>query len=364
MENQEKALIALCEKAVQDGNLSQEELRQLFDCPEELNQMVFDAADKVRVKEMGNQVHLRGLIEFSNYCSRNCMYCGLRRDIADLKRYRMEADEIVKCAANAEKLGYRSVVLQAGEDPYYTAEKIAKIVSGIKAATDLAITMSAGEFSYRDYKLMREAGADRYLLRFETADRELYKALHPDSDFDARIECLHVLKDLEYQVGSGFMVGLPGETTDTLVQNILLLEELDVDMAGIGPFIPNPQTPLAGEKGGLLQTSLKAVALARLVLKNIHIPATTAMGSLDRLGRQKALKAGANVVMPNVTPMQYRELYQLYPNKICLTDDPAHCRNCISGIILSLGREVSQEHGHSLKMNCKTTQNKENHDHE
>ncbi len=364
MENQEKKLLDLCEKVVANGQLNKDEIRFLFDCPDELSQLVFDAADKVREREMGNQVHLRGLIEFSSYCSRNCMYCGLRRDIEGLQRYRMEIPEIVKCAVNAEKLGYRSVVLQSGEDPYYTAEKIAEMVSEIKSATDLAITLSAGEFSYRGYKLMRDAGADRYLLRFETADRELYKAIHPDSDYDERIECLHMLRELNYQVGSGFMVGLPGETTETLVQNILLLKTLDVDMAGIGPFIPNPQTPLADAKGGLLLTTLKAVAMARLVLRNIHIPATTAMGSLDRLGRQKALKAGANVVMPNVTPMQLREMYQLYPNKICLTDDPAHCRNCITGIITSLGREVSQEHGHSLKLYSKSTRSKEKESHE
>ena len=352
-------IISICEKAKQTGDLSREEIISLLQCPDSQASIIFDAANEVREREMGNDVHLRGLIEFSNYCKRICVYCGLRAGIADLKRYRMEIDAIVAAAQNAESLGYRSVVLQSGEDPYYTADRIAKVVDGIKNTTDLAVTLSCGEYSKNDYKIMKDAGADRYLLRFETSDEKLYRFLHPDSELKDRLSCLYDLGALDFQVGSGFMVGLPGETAEIAADNLLLLKELDVDMAGIGPFIPNPQTPIAHEKGGTLLESLKAVAIARLLLRNAHIPATTAMGSLDPRGREKALEAGANVVMPNVTPLQYRELYQLYPNKICLTDDPVHCRGCITGKIVSLGRNVAKDQGHSLKKPTKQSNNKE-----
>lgn len=338
-----------CRLIVKDSTWDISDLLELINTDEEQAKIIFEEADKLREQEMGNEVHLRGLIEFSNYCSRECLYCGLRRDIKPLVRYRMSIDEIVDSAIKAETLGYRSVVLQSGEDPFYTAAQLSELVFRIKTSTSLAVTLSCGEFNYEDYKHIKAAGADRYLLRFETSDSGLYSFLHPDSKLEQRLECLQYLKDLDYQIGTGFMVGLPGETPETMAKNLMLLKEFDVDMAGIGPFIPNPQTPLSNEKGGTLLMSLKAVALARLILKNAHIPATTAMGSLDPQGRQKALKAGANVVMPNVTPMKYREMYQLYPNKICLTDDPGHCRNCITGIIHSLGRTVATDQGHSLK---------------
>ncbi len=349
METKYEVINQLSQKAYSKTSLSKDEIIELLSCPEEYTHLIFDVADKLRKEEVGDEVHLRGLIEFSNICKRNCEYCGLRRDNQNLLRYRLEVDEIIATAKNAESLGYRSVVMQSGEDGFYTAEKIATVVDGIKNSTDLAVTLSCGEFSKQDYKMMKNAGADRYLLRFETSNKELYQALHPDSDYENRIQCLHNLKELDYQVGSGFMVGLPGETVEILADNLLLLKELDVDMAGIGPFIPNPDTKLANEKGGLLIDSLKAVAMARLILRNAHIPATTAMGSLDPKGREKALNSGANVVMPNVSPMKFRELYALYPNKICITDDPGHCRNCITGKIHALGRSVAKDHGHSLK---------------
>jgi biotin synthase len=338
-----------CKLISQGSNWDVDDLIELINTDEEQAKIIFEEADAVRELYMSSQVHLRGLIEFSNYCSRECLYCGLRSDIKSLVRYRMSIDEIVDSALKAETLGYRSVVLQSGEDPFYTASKLAELVYRIKNSTDLAVTLSCGEYSYEDYKHMKDAGADRYLLRFETADTDLYTYLHPDSRLDKRLECLQYLKDLAYQIGTGFMVGLPGETPEIMAKNLMLLKEFDVDMAGIGPFIPNPLTPLSKETGGTLLMSLKAVALARLILRNAHIPATTAMGSLDPQGRQKALKAGANVVMPNVTPMKYREMYQLYPNKICLHDDPSHCRNCITGIIHSIGRSVATDQGHTLK---------------
>ncbi len=353
MENNMQKIDALCEKALTSGDLSKEELLILLSCPDDQSDIIFKTADIVRKKEVGDAVHLRGLIEFSNYCKKNCEYCGIRGKNKNIERYRLTKEQIIATAKNAETLGYRSVVMQSGEDPYFTADMLSDIVSSIKKETDLAITLSAGEFSYEDYKKMKQAGADRYLIRFETSSEELYKKLHPDSDFRARIECLHMLKELGYQVGTGFMVGLPGETPEIMADNLLLLQKLDVDMAGIGPFLPNEDTNLAGEAGGTLVNSLKAVALTRLLLRNAHIPATTAMGSLDPKGREKALQAGANVVMPNVTPEEFREMYQLYPNKICLRDDPSHCRRCITGKIQALGRNVSSEHGHSLKIETK-----------
>jgi biotin synthase len=353
MENNKQTVSEICDKALKSGDISKEELLVLLNCSQEEAAMVFQTADTVRKEEVGDAVHLRGLIEFSNYCKKNCEYCGIRGKNKNIERYRLSKEEILAAAKNAEALGYRSVVMQSGEDPYFTADIVADIVRAVKAETDLAITLSVGEFSYGDYKKMKEAGADRYLLRFETSSQELYKKLHPDSDFHQRMECLDLLKELGYQVGTGFMVGLPGETPEIMADNLLLLQKLNVDMAGIGPFLPNEDTSLAGEAGGTLVNSLKAVALARLLLRNAHIPATTAMGSLDPKGREKALQAGANVVMPNVTPEEFREMYQLYPNKICLRDDPSHCRRCITGKIQALGRNVSSEHGHSLKMEIK-----------
>ncbi len=349
MQNYMQKVCAVCDKALKTGDLSKDEILILLNCPEESSDIIFQTADIIRKKEVGNEVHLRGLIEFSNYCIKNCEYCGIRGKNKNIERYRLEKDQILDTAIMAEKLGYRSVVMQSGEDPYFTAEKLADLVSTIKANTDLAITLSVGEFSYNEYKIMKEAGADRYLLRFETSNEELYKALHPDSNFHKRLECLQDLRTLGYQLGSGFMVGLPGETMEILADNLLLLRKLDVDMAGIGPFIPNDDTNLAKESCGTLVNTLNAVALARILLRNAHLPATTAIGSIDPLGREKALQAGANVVMPNVTPQEYREMYLLYPNKICLMDDPAHCNNCITGKIHGIGRTVSKEHGHTLK---------------
>lgn len=312
---------------------------------------LLSAADKVRRENMSDQVHLRGLIEFSNYCERDCVYCGLRRSNASLARYRMDKEEIFAVARAGAALSYKTVVLQSGEDSFYTAPILAEISYQLKSELDLAVTLSVGERSRDEYKLWREAGVDRYLLKHETSDRELYRLLHPDMDFDNRRRCLYWLRDLGYQVGSGCMVGLPGQTIESLADDLLYLHDLDVEMAGIGPFIPNPSTPLGRVQGGTAAMTLKMIALARLLMPLAHLPATTALGSIDSQGRQKALRAGANVVMPNITPNRYRRMYEIYPNKICLDDNPAHCRNCIGGIIASLGRTVATDCGHSPKEN-------------
>lgn len=334
--------------ALVKGKLTKDDIVFLLSCEYSHNLDLFAAADSVRRQHMGDEVHLRGIIEFSNYCERNCRYCGLRQGNQGLGRYRMTEDEIVTVASDASALGYRTVVLQSGEDSYYDADRIASIVQRIKKL-GLAVTLSCGERPYEEYELWRRAGADRYLIKHETADSHLYRVLHPDMTFESRRRCLYQLRDLGYQVGSGCMVGLPGQTLEILAEDLLYLQELDVEMAGIGPFIPNPHTPLAAAEPGTVDMTLKMIAIARLLMPQAHLPATTALGTIDAKGRQKALQSGANVVMPNVTPNKFRRLYEIYPNKICLDDNPGHCRKCISGIITSLGRSVAEGPGHSPK---------------
>jgi len=339
----------IIERAAAEHKLDKNEIEILLDCDKMALDLLFAAADRVRRTFMGDAVHLRGLIEFSNYCQRDCAYCGLRESNKVLSRYRLDAAEILAIAGAAVPLGYKTVVLQSGEDSYYSAEMIAAITYRLKEELDLAVTLSLGERAEEDYRLWRDAGADRYLLKHETADVELYAALHPDMAWENRKKSLYTLRELGYQVGSGCMVGLPGQTLSSLAADLLFLKELDVEMAGIGPFIPNPHTPLATAERGTVELTLKMIAIARLLMPEAHLPATTALGSIDSKGRQKALVAGANVVMPNITPNKYRRLYEIYPNKICLDDNPAHCRNCIGGIISSLGRTVAEGAGHSPK---------------
>ncbi len=310
---------------------------------------LFAEADRVRRQYMGDEVHLRGLIEFSNVCTRHCLYCGIRAATAKLKRYRLTSDEILACAKKAKELNYHTVVLQSGEDPFFTPKLLAEIVSAIKEKFGLAVTLSVGEFSREDYRLLRSAGADRFLLRFETSDRKLFSVLKPDSDYDNRFRCLRDLKDAGFQVGSGIMVGLPGQTMESIAHDILLFRDLELDMVGIGPFIPSPGTPLSGVEGGSSLLTLKAVALTRLATLNTHMPATTALGSIDPEGRQKALRCGANVIMPNISPKRVRAQYRLYPGKICIAEEASRRSVCVDEMLLSLGRSRANHAGHSLK---------------
>jgi len=314
---------------------------------------LFRQADAVRREVCGDSVHLRGLIEFSNICRRDCLYCGLRRSNTRLARYRMSADEIFDSARQAVGMGYKTLVLQSGEDPGYPVGELSGLIRKIKGELGCALTLCVGERRREEYREFKAAGADRYLLRFETSNRELFRQLKPDSSFDERMTCLRWLKELGFQVGSGIMVGLPGQTLDIIAEDLLLLRELDLDMIGIGPFIAHPDTPLNAAADGTIDLTLRVIALTRLLTKNTHMPATTAIGSLDPIGRQKALSAGANVIMPNVTPTKYRKLYELYPNKICVEDKPADCRSCVEGMLAGLGRKVAEDEGHSLK-NVKT----------
>lgn len=305
---------------------------------------LFDKADKVRQQYVGDDVHLRGLIEFSNICRNNCLYCGIRRENTHVCRYRMSEEEIIETARRATELGFKTIVMQSGEDMYYNQERMCRIIAAIKKF-DVAITLSIGERTYEEYKAFRNAGADRYLMRIETTDKELYHKLDPQMSWQHRYECLLAIKELGYELGSGIMVGLPEQSLESIANDLFFLKEIGVDMAGIGPFIPHPQTPLAAEKGGNLNLSLRTMAVMRLMQPDINIPATTAMESLAPNGRILALKAGANVVMPNVTDREYCKLYELYPNKICMNDTPAHCKSCIGLKILSIGRTIGTGFG-------------------
>ena len=335
-------------KARAKQQLTKDELVSMLACESSSASALFAAADQVRQQHVGDEVHLRGIIEFSNCCQRNCRYCGLRKGNHNLKRYRMSADEIYEAALTACQLGYRTVVLQSGEDSFYDADMIAGVVKRLKKL-DLAVTLSCGERPYAEYLYWRQAGADRYLLKHETANELLYSQLHPDMTFSNRKRCLMDLRKLGYQVGSGCMVGLPGQTPAILAEDLLYLKELDVEMAGIGPFIPHPHTPLAGASQGNVEMTIKMIALTRLLLPQAHLPVTTALSTIDAQGREKALRSGANVIMPNVTPKDFRSLYEIYPNKDRPDDNQRDCRQSMVDFIHSLGRTVAQGQGHSPK---------------
>ena len=308
------------------------------------NDWLFSLADKIRKENVGDEVHLRGLIEFSNICKRTCKYCGLRCENKDIDRYRIEPDNIIFYAQKAVDMGYKTIVLQSGEDEYYSRELLCKIIKGIKTL-DVALTLSIGERCFDDYKAFKDCGADRYLIRIETTDKELYKKMHPHMSFENRVRCLKDLGKLGYEVGTGCLVGLPGQTIESLANDILFFKEINADMVGIGPFIAHPHTPLKDCLNGDFTLALKVMALTRILLKNINIPATTAMETLNPNGRIIALQSGANVVMPNVTTTEYRAKYEIYPNKICINENPSQCFNCVSGKIRSIGRSVSTGYG-------------------
>lgn len=307
--------------------------------PQEDRQALFMAADAARHPYYGNAVYFRGLIEFSSYCKNNCYYCGIRAGNGNAARYRLSEEEIRACADKGRALGFRTFVLQGGEDPYYTDDRICTIVAGIKERhPDCAVTLSIGEKSKESYRRYFEAGADRYLLRHETADNAHYRLLHPASmSLNHRKQCLRDLKDIGYQVGAGFMVESPGQTDETLAEDFLFLRELRPHMVGIGPFVPHHDTRYAGMETPSADFTLVLLALLRLMLPDVLLPATTALGTVDPLGREKGLKAGANVVMPNLSPVTHRKDYMLYDNKICTGEEAAECLQCLSQRIASAG---------------------------
>lgn len=341
-------VLDIIRKAEETHILDKDEIIRLLE-DESYNDDLFNAADRVRKKCVGDEVHLRGLIEFSNICKRNCLYCGLRASNGNVKRYRLTPDEVIELAKKAVGYGYKTIVMQSGEDEYYNVDMMKYIISNIKKL-DVALTLSIGEKSIEEYKAYKEAGADRYLIRIETTDKKLYEDMDPGMSHEERIRCLNDLRTLGYEVGTGCLVGLPNQTIESLANDILFFKEMGADMVGIGPFIPNEDTPLKDVEGGDFVMSLKVMAITRLVLPDINIPATTAMESLNKNGRIIALQSGANVVMPNVTEGEYRKLYALYPGKICTGDTPAHCRGCITGKIKSIGRVVSEAKGFRVKV--------------
>jgi biotin synthase len=325
--------------------------------PERLWEL-YNRADHVRKKNVGDAVHLRGLIEISSHCVRQCMYCGLRRGNRSLQRYRMTRDEILDCALEAERLGYGTVVMQAGEDPVLTTEWIADIVRWIKRETALAVTLSLGERQDHELQSWRSAGADRYLLRFETSDLGLFRTIHPGTaGAPDRLTLLGRLKELGYEVGGGVMAGIPGQSYESLAQDVLTFRTLDLDMIGIGPYIPHARTPLgssilrpeidSGEQVPATEEMVyKTVALARIICPTANIPSTTALATINKTqGRKRGLSVGANVVMPNLTPVKYRSLYQIYPAKACIEESATDCNRCLRRQIHSLGRFAGRGRG-------------------
>jgi biotin synthase len=303
-------------KSLREGNLTKEEIVYLLSIKDEgkMNEL-FLAADDVRKTGVGNDIYLRGIIEFSNICRQNCLYCGLRRDNDKITRYRIPEDEILSVTHLIKDHDISTVVLQSGEDDFYDRDYICRLVSHIKEETGLVVTMSIGERSRDDYYAFKEAGADRYLLKHETASMNIHKRLRPGTSFENRLLCLHWLKELDYEVGTGMMVGLPMQNEESLANDIILMKQLDADMIGIGPFIAHPQTPLANYPDGDLNAVLKVIAVTRIVTRTTNIPATTALEALNPGTRMKALSAGANVVMPDFTPFSYKQFYDIYPGK-------------------------------------------------
>lgn len=310
-----------------------------------------EEAVRLRKEYYGDKVFTRGLIEFTNYCRNNCYYCGIRRDNKNISRYRLTCDEIMECCRAGYELGYRTFVLQGGEDPYYTDERMSEIIRSIKTGfPDCALTLSIGEKSYESYRLFREAGVGRYLLRHETADCSLYSSLHPDEmKLETRIQCLYDLKSLGYQVGAGFMVGSPGQTLEHLAEDLVFLQELRPQMVGIGPFIPHHDTIYADEKAGSVELTLFLLSVIRIMLPKVMLPATTALGTMDPFGREKGLQYGANVVMPNLSPVKNRKMYELYDNKICTGEEAAECRGCLGRRVMSAGYRLVEERGDALE---------------
>lgn len=308
------------------------------------NDWLFKEADRVRRANVGDEIHLRALIEFSNICKRQCQYCGLRSPNKEVERYRLSKEEILSSVQSAVNLGYKTIVLQSGEDDNYYSDKMCDIIKEIKKY-DVALTLSTGEKSFDEYKAYKEAGADRFLLRIETTDKKLYEQMHPHASFENRIRCLQDLKTLGYEVGTGCLVGLPNQTIESLADDILFFKEIDADMIGIGPFIPHPQTPLKNTAQGDFWLALKVMALTRINLPNINIPATTAMETILPDGRIIALQSGANVVMPNVSIIDCRSKYEIYPNKAGINDDIKLYREQLEEKLHSIGRTISKEKG-------------------
>lgn len=333
-------------KLKEEKNLSDEELLKLLST-NEYDSELHTLADEVRREIYGEDVYIRGLIEISNYCKNDCYYCGIRRGNKSAVRYRLTKDDILACCEEGYKLGFRTFVMQGGEDPYYTDDVMCGIVSAVRERySDCAITLSLGERSYESYLALYNAGANRYLLRHETANAEHYGKLHPQSmNLQNRKDCLFNLKEIGYQVGSGFMVGSPYQTTENLVEDLRFLQKLSPDMIGIGPYVTHAQTPFASFVNGSVELTLRLLSVLRLMFPYVLLPSTTALGTLHPQGRELGLKAGANVVMPNLSPVKVRKLYELYENKICTGEEAAQCRGCLEKRVEAAGYKIVTDIG-------------------
>lgn len=340
--------ITLIEKLWQDTVLAKEEYVYLIrNCSLEDRELLAARANEVRQSYYGKDVYVRGLIEFTNYCRNNCYYCGIRAENKNADRYRLSAEEILECVEEGYTLGFRTFVLQGGEDFSYSTEDIGSLIAEIKKRhNDCAVTLSLGERERDVYQYWYDCGADRYLLRHETASKEHYEKLHPQNlSFGHRIKCLYNLKEIGYQTGAGFMVGSPFQTAEHLAADLLFLKELQPHMAGIGPFIAQKDSPFAGYVDGTLEQTLLMLSLVRLTLPRVLLPSTTALGTIHPQGRELGILAGANVVMPNLSPVSVREKYQLYDNKICTGEESAQCRQCLDKRMESIGYHIVTARG-------------------
>lgn len=339
---------SLIEKLAAEHRLTEAEYDELIERRSpETAELLAQYAVAAREPIYGKAVFTRGLIEISNVCKNDCLYCGIRRSNANIARYRLEPDVIVACAQQGWELGFRTIVLQGGEDAYFNDDVLARIVERIVATCpDSAVTLSMGERSRASYQRLFDAGASRYLLRHETANPEHYARLHPtEMSWERRMQCLRDLREIGYQVGAGFMVGSPFQTTADLAREMRFVEEFKPDMCGIGPFIPHHDTPFAHEPAGTLELTLYLLSMIRLIYPPVLLPATTALGTIDPRGREKGMLAGANVVMPNLSPVNVRKQYELYDNKICTGDESAICRGCLARRMATIGYELSVDRG-------------------
>ncbi|WP_322171218.1 [FeFe] hydrogenase H-cluster radical SAM maturase HydE [Acutalibacter caecimuris] len=346
-------IMQLIDKLAETHSLPLEEYQELVDGQNpEAAALLAEKAVAVRKAIYGNTVYVRGLIEISNICKNNCFYCGIRRGNAHCDRYRLSQEDILACAEEGYQLGFRTFVLQGGEDPFFTDSVLCEMIAAVKARhPDCAVTVSMGERSRESYRLLKEAGADRYLLRHETANREHYGKLHPvDMFFDNRMRCLQDLRELGYQVGCGFMVGSPGQSSHTLAEDLKFIQEFKPDMCGIGPFIPHKETPFGQEAAGTLEQTCYLLSMIRLIHPPVLLPATTALGTIHPEGRELGILAGANVVMPNLSPVSVRKKYELYDNKICTGEESAQCKDCLSARMRSVGYEIVTDRGDVKKV--------------
>ena len=343
----------LIDKLFSDHDLTDPEFLDLLrNLSEDDEPYLYERARGVQIEAYGKTVYLRGLIEFTNICRNDCCYCGIRRSNQNAERYRLSEEQILQCCEQGYALGFRTFVLQGGEDPYFSDDRMVPLVRTIRRKyPDCAITLSLGERSRESYQALYDAGADRYLLRHETANENHYRFLHPNElSLQNRKDCLFALREIGYQVGAGMMIGAPGQTTEHLVEDLRFLQQLRPHMIGIGPFIPHQDTPFHAEKPGTLQDTLHLLAVLRLLFPKVLLPATTALGTIHPQGRELGILAGANVIMPNLSPVNVRGKYLLYDGKICTGDEAAECHSCMERRMEKIGYHIFVDRGDSKIM--------------